>query len=68
MKAPTHVVFQTWTVTVGNANGQRVVTVGVWIDLDELSHMVAAAAQNKSKKCKDGALNVEVHTIREVEG
>lgn len=69
-KAPTHVVFKEWTVTFKNrsTDPSRVATVGVWIDLDKLAELAVQSTKNKSRKAHDGALHVEVHTIREVEG
>ena len=69
MKPAIHVVFPEWQVTYKNksTDPSRVVTVGVWIDLDGLAELAIAASGNKGRKAKDGALHVEVHTIREVE-
>ena len=69
-KPPIHIVFPGWDVTFKNKSTDptRVVTVGVFIDLEALAELAIQASQNKSRKAKDGALHVEVHTIREVEG
>jgi hypothetical protein len=65
-----HVVFPDWQFTFKNRSTEpsRMAVVGVWIDLDELVELAVRAATNKGRKAKDGPLNVEVHTIREVEG
>lgn len=67
---PVHVVFEQWPVTFHNRAWEpsKVVTVGVWIDLEQLAELAVRAAGNKSRKSQDGALHVEVHTITEVKG
>jgi hypothetical protein len=64
----THVVFPEWQITFKNLSSEppRVAVVGVWIDLDELVELAVKAATNKGRKARDGALNVELHTVREV--
>ena len=63
-----HVVFPEWQFTFKNRSSEpsRVAVVGVYIDLDELVELAVKAATNKGRKAKDGALNVELHTVREV--
>lgn len=39
----------------------KTIQAGVYVDLDELATLVAAAAKNKGKKAHDGALYVEFH-------
>lgn len=43
------------------------VTVGVWIDLDELDELAVRAARNKSRKAKSGAVHVEALAIEPVQ-
>lgn len=47
---------------------QREAIVGVWIDTEQLKKLALRAKDNRSKKAKDGALNVELHYITEVKG
>ena len=59
-------MFKFWDA-VGSPryNGpKQKVTVGVYIDLDELKQLAMDAAKNKSRHAKDGALHVEVHSIQ----
>jgi hypothetical protein len=69
-KPPIHIVFANWTVTVTFKNRStepsKIVTVGVFIDLEQLTELVIKATGNKTKKAHDGALHVELHTVREV--
>jgi hypothetical protein len=67
---PFHVVFEKWQVTFKNHSTEptKVATVGVWIDLTQLSELAVKAATNRSRKSRDGALNVELHFIEEVKG
>lgn len=68
MAKPIQIVFKDWQVTYKDRpnDPSRIVTVGVWIDLEQLAEMAITAAKSKGRKCKDGALNVEVITLRDV--
>jgi len=63
--ARVHVVFARHTVQTGKnlSYPAQTITAGVWIDLDALAELVIKASRNKGRKAKDGAINVEVHTI-----
>jgi hypothetical protein len=68
---PFHVVFEKWEARFSDrdANGHRihrVATVGVWINMEELRSLALRAVHNKSRKSKDGPLNVELHYVQEV--
>lgn len=66
-KQQQHIVFEKWVVTVGDIPGrQKVLQVGVWIDLDGLRRVAWKAASNISRAAQDGCLHVEIHTMQDV--
>lgn len=70
MAKRTHVVFTTATTTRPALTGATVhrerITYGVYIDLDALEQLAVKVSKNKSRKGRDGPVNIEIHSIEPV--